>query len=33
MRKLLKRVAKEMKIAIDEDADEMKRAIDAAVAD
>lgn len=33
MRKLLKRVAKEMKIAIDEDAEDMKRAIDAAVAE
>ena len=33
MRKLLKRVAKEVKIAIDEDAEDMKRAIDDAIAD
>jgi uncharacterized membrane protein len=33
MRKLLKRVAKEMKVQVDEDAEELKRAIDEAVAD
>jgi len=33
MRKLLKHVAKELKVQVDADADEMKRAIDAAVAE
>lgn len=33
MRKLLKRVAKEMKIQVDQDAEDIKRAIDEAVAD